>query len=497
MNLNSTIHQSYDINGVNVNVRQLIEELKSLRQEVVELKIEKAALQAQGKLLEHLVTRTAHGFVQEEMVKAVLEEVLDVCSQLVGVDKGRLFLLDRHGAVTNSILIQREAMSAEPDRLIGQVLTQGLAGWVCIHRQLELIFDTETDDRCLQLPYQSHTVRSALAVPIVRGEELLGILTLLHQKPGHFTPQAVHLTQVTAEQIARVLEDVQLHEKIEIPSCKVLSNDLEEGRQIQGDFLPDEIPQILNSEIATFFSPARQVAGDFYDFFLLPDDYVGLAIGDVVDKGVGAAMFMALFRSLLRVFSGQSSSLSKGNLSIVARGEEFCDCLDPQMEIDIRQLNALKAVVLTNNYIAQQHSHINMFATLFFGVLNTVTGSLAYINGGHEPLFIVGESGIKTSLEHTGPAVGMMPEVDFKIQQVYLEPGDFLIGYTDGVTEARAPDGQFFTDERLRSLLAAPATSAAAMIKRIEADLFSHIGDASQSDDITMLALHWKAQQIE
>jgi sigma-B regulation protein RsbU (phosphoserine phosphatase) len=153
------------------------------------------------------------------------------------------------------------------------------------------------------------------------------------------------------------------------------------------------------------------------------------------------------------------------------------------------QTQALQAVELTNQYVAQNHWRLSMFATLFFGVLDPTTGLLTYINGGHESLFVVGNSGIKHTLKTTGPAVGMMPNVKFAVDRVRFELGDILIGYTDGVTEGKNPDGELFTPQRLRSLLERPATSASELLKRIATNLFEHIDQAPQFDDITMLAV--------
>ncbi|MBD2772693.1 PP2C family protein-serine/threonine phosphatase [Iningainema tapete] len=272
---------------------------------------------------------------------------------------------------------------------------------------------------------------------------------------------------------------------------RALDDELEKGRQIQRDFLPTEIPQLPNLEIATCFYPARQVAGDFYDAFMLPGDYLGLVIADVCDKGVGAALFMALFRSLMRIFSGQTNLYG---LSIVTDDEDSCCDVDALDAPVLAQINALKAVELTNNYITQNHAQMGMFATLFFGVLNPATNSLAYINAGHEPLFVVNSQGVKQSLKPTGPAVGMIPDMKFKIHQVQLEPGDILIGYTDGVTEARAPKGEFFTLQRLLSLLEQPTSSVSDLLERIKTNLFTHINNAAQFDDITMLAVQWLPQ---
>jgi sigma-B regulation protein RsbU (phosphoserine phosphatase) len=114
---------------------------------------------------------------------------------------------------------------------------------------------------------------------------------------------------------------------------------------------------------------------------------------------------------------------------------------------------------------------------------------LSYINAGHEPPAILGQAGVKTRLVPTGPAVGIIPDIDFDIGQVQLEPGDILITYTDGVTEARNADGKFFTEQQMLSLLQQPEPSAVALLDHLENSVRAHIGNAVQFDDITMLAL--------
>jgi len=267
---------------------------------------------------------------------------------------------------------------------------------------------------------------------------------------------------------------------------KTLEYDLEEGQRIQRNFLPDQMPILSNWEIATCFQPARQVAGDFYDVFMLPGDYLGLVIADVCDKGVGPALFMSMIRSLIRVFSGETRL---HGLSISAIYQEVGHPIEAQGRADLGQVNALSAVVLTNDYIAQEHGKMCMFATLFFGVLNPTTGLFAYIYGGHEPLFLVGSKGITQTLKPTGPAVGMVPHMKFGVGEVRIEPGEAVIGYSDGVTEAKAQDGEMFTRKRLISLLEQPAPSATQLVERIKTNLFLHIGDGEPFDDITMIAL--------
>lgn len=116
---------------------------------------------------------------------------------------------------------------------------------------------------------------------------------------------------------------------------------------------------------------------------------------------------------------------------------------------------------------------------------------LAYVNGGHCPPVLVGTEGIKTTLETTGPAVGLFPNVEFGIAHAQLEPGDILFCYTDGVTDARDPERVFFGEERLQELLTQSTTSATELLNRFEWNLQAHIASADQFDDITMLAVQW------
>ncbi len=269
-----------------------------------------------------------------------------------------------------------------------------------------------------------------------------------------------------------------------------LERDIQIGRDIQLSFLPKTLPQVPGWELAAEFEPAREVAGDFYDAFPLNQGRrLGLVIADVCDKGVGAALFMALFRSLIRAFAQQHYSLRW-------MGDEESDFLsspvaDRRRGIPSTGTTALKnAMTLTNNYIITNHGDTSMFATMFFGVLDPGSGVLTYINGGHCPPWLFNESGVKQRLTPTGPAVGMVPDVDFAIQQVTFAPGDMLLAFTDGVPEARDVTGAFFTEARLRSIINSPMpASAKELVSSVHAHLTAHIGTAVQFDDITMLAV--------
>jgi len=267
--------------------------------------------------------------------------------------------------------------------------------------------------------------------------------------------------------VGATLEKKRLRDKERL-WAKSLERDLEIGREIQTSFLPEALPRPAGWEIAARFQPARQVAGDFYDAFALAGgERVGLVVADVCDKGVGAALFMALFRSLLRAFSERTFASGDGN--------------------DSSRL--LSTVASTNDYIARTHGSANMFATAFVAALEPAGGSLSWVNAGHEAPVVFGTAGIRDRLPPTGPALGMMPDMKFEARESILDPGETLFAFTDGVTEAKDGAGRFYSEERLLALLEEGTTSAPALLDRIEAAVSAHASGAERSDDITMLAV--------
>lgn len=268
--------------------------------------------------------------------------------------------------------------------------------------------------------------------------------------------------------------------------------DVQIGRQIQAGFLPTILPQPTGWEIAARFEPAREVAGDWYDAFALPQiGRVGIVIADVCDKGVGAALFMGLMRSLIRAFAQQPTTLRWFDaMEREAPPGQGASLSERRRSVPTAGTSALRnAIEQTNNYIAKNHGETGMFATVFFGILDPSSGQLLYINGGHEKPVIIGPGGIRHRLEPTGLAVGMMPDSQYTIEAVHLQPGEILVAYTDGVPEARDSDRKFFTEARLLRLLNEPRPSAAELLDQIVDNVRAHIADADQYDDVTLIAI--------
>ena len=437
--------------------------------ELHRLRTENAALKAQSRLIESFVAM-ARSAGRGEVLNATLQQTLEVTIELTGAEKGSIFLLNDEGVVTDGILTRAEA---SPDRrvaLVGAVLDQGLAGWVVRHRRIGLVEDTLRDRRWLTLPDQPYQVRSALAVPIMRSNRVRGVVTLLHSAPGHFDAHSSSLMTATSDQIALALENVELYARIEEYS-RALDREMENGRKIQRDFFPSEIPTHPGWETEFYFHPARQVSGDFYDVIPLPDGLVGLVTADISDKGVGAALFMALFRTLIRAFATKSGDSFSCGPAVY----------DPA--------GILGAVDFTNNYMALHHAEGGMFATLFFGVLETATGRLAYVNCGHEPPLLAGPDGFHRDLPPTGPAVGLASGFTYNKKVITIKPGETLVCYTDGVSEAQSPFGEMFGKDRLKELMGRGGDPGLSMISRIKSELLAFVASAPQRDDITILSV--------
>ncbi len=279
-----------------------------------------------------------------------------------------------------------------------------------------------------------------------------------------------------------------------IQAKKQAEKELEIAREIQSSFLVKDYPQPEGWEIATHIRPARQVSGDFYDVFpIATSKQIALIIADVCDKGVGAAMYMAIFRSLFRAYSDQQYIMRWAGTPAEREGETPTGMFRRDAILASGAPSLKNAIDLTNNYIATHHGNSNMFATVFFGLLDPASGELLYINAGHESPFVISDDQLKTRLDPTGPAVGMLPNMDFKIKEIRLAPGDSLLLFTDGITDARSPDEEQFAEPRLIEAAISPAASAQARIGNVMSALDAHIASHEQYDDVTLMAVQRKA----
>jgi len=267
-----------------------------------------------------------------------------------------------------------------------------------------------------------------------------------------------------------------------------MEQELEIAHQIQQSFLPKTFPQVPGIEIAAGMWPAREVGGDFYDVIPLSGGRVGMLVADVSDKGVPAALYMSLARTLLRAHS------------LSARPRYLSDALESAQVRRLMHtgslgaLAALGSVQLTNDYLIDNHSETSMFLTLFYAVYDPQSRLLTYVNAGHNPPFLLNAlTGTEDWLRPTDMAIGLMPGRAYEAQERQLSPGDTLVLYTDGVTEAHNIHHEMFEEERLvETIRAHSAASAKELMETIKAEVITFESGVPQSDDITLLV--WKLE---
>jgi serine phosphatase RsbU (regulator of sigma subunit) len=315
------------------------------------------------------------------------------------------------------------------------------------------------------------TPKTWLGVPMLVGQQVTGILSLQNiEEEFAFSESDVRLLQTLAASMSVALENARLWEK-EKKYLTALEHELDIGRNIQAGFLPSSIPQPKGWEIAAVLQPAREVAGDFFDIFELPEDQIGLVIADVCDKGLGAALFMTLFRSFVRVISNFTEYSSSQTINDKLPSERLMD-----------------SITVTNKYIFDNHGNTGMFATIFFGILNTKSGILTYINGGHLPPFIINPQGKKETLMVTGPGVGVVSDANYATQEISIQPGELLFACTDGLTDPF--EGNYYDSSIIGDLikLNAEEQSVKMLLDKVSEKVNASSKGKRQMDDFTILA---------
>jgi predicted ester cyclase len=238
-----------------------------------------------------------------------------------------------------------------------------------------------------------------------------------------------------------------------------IEQELRVARTIQQASLPKEVPQLEGWQISPYYQPAREVGGDFYEFFELDDGRLGFAVGDATGKGVPAAFVMSATCALLGgVVTGSDSSpgevLYRVNETLLTR-------IPP-----------------------------NMFVTCFYAILDPESGSLSYANAGHDLPYVRRHSGDCEELRAKGMPLGLMPGMSYEHKEMMLEPRDSALLYSDGLVEAHDPEGEMFGFPRLRKLVAEHAAEERSLEEVLLKELYSFVGEGwEQEDDITLLTI--------
>lgn len=309
----------------------------------------------------------------------------------------------------------------------------------------------------------------ALLVPIAgddpgeeggQKEQLLGGIALLRHRNNGKTLMSLAALQSLASQIGSAYYRTVVHHKTLV--AQKMAQELALAGEIQQKFLPTAVPPISGWDLAAVLQPARQTSGDFYDFVPFEDGRVGVVVADVADKGTGAALYMALSRTLIRTFAFQHPGA-------------------PEL-----------ALQLANDRLLTD-AESDQFVTVFYGILDPSSGTLTYANAGHNPGFVLRQNGngsgqAPIGLGKTGAPLGMFEGLVWKRETVTLDAGDVLLLYSDGVSEAQDAANAEFGEDRLCAAARAASGAAATAIRTAVTDAVrTFVGDAAQFDDITLV----------
>ena len=309
-------------------------------------------------------------------------------------------------------------------------------------------------------------INAELLLPMSGRDDLLGLIALGPKKSEEpYTPTDLRMLQSVAVQTGLTLEVAELVRTLADQAAhrERMNREIEIAREVQQRLFPQNIPRIPGIDLAGRCRPALEVGGDYYDLIEMEGGHLGFAIGDVSGKGISAALIMASLRASLR------------GLILDDPGD-------------------LARMMQKVSHLVYEASSSSRYATFFFATLNPRTREFRYVNAGHNaPVLLKQASGALLRLEDGGPVVGMLPSANYEAQSVTLEPGDLLIAYTDGISEAMTADDEEWGESRM--LAAVPPQPSASAVEILDgiflaADAFT--AGAEQHDDMTLLVMKLK-----
>ncbi len=388
----------------------------------------------------------------DEVLNLVMDEVITVTN----AERGFVMLHEPDGGLTFRAARGMDRSTIDDPQF---QVSRSVVERVAREGQPILTSDAQSDDRFKQREsVMMLGLRAILCVPLKIKDKISGVVYVDNRiHIGVFTQDDLELLTAIASSAAIAIENARLY-ALAVEQGR-LERELQMAYEIQAGFLPQETPQIPGWEFAARWQPAREVAGDYYDFIPSAAGQLGLVIADVSDKGMPAALFMTLTRSIIRASVDRAPSPADG----------------------IAHANRLICADSTGG----------MFVTLFYMLLDPKTGTLTYVNAGHNPplLYRAGEDEL-TELMPTGAALGVFTDLSYEQRTVQLAPGDLILLYTDGVTDATNVQLEDFGEERLRHVVLEKGREPAIeMIAGLEQALSEFVGASLPFDDVTIVAV--------
>ncbi|MCK4606118.1 MAG: SpoIIE family protein phosphatase [candidate division Zixibacteria bacterium] len=381
----------------------------------------------------------------------VLREILDSLKKAVDFDSAGIYLVDSDTRQIESVL----TVGYDPEDEASQHLMvgQGLIGTVAQEGEAVIVPDVAADRRYIR---SSPTTRSEIVAPIKLDDKAIGVINLESDRLDAFDRRARSLMSAFASQAAISIERARLHEQL-IAGQKLVEQ-LSIAREIQRSFLPGRTPDIPGYDLAGRNVPSFQVGGDYYDFIDIVKGQTGIAIGDVSGKGIAAALIMASFRA-----------------SLIA---------------EIRNNYSIRAICHKVNNLLCESVRPGSFVTALYGVLDSRNHVLTFANCGHDQPILLRSDGRVEYLKEGGPLLGVTPDVDYEERPVYLNRGEVVLLYTDGVSEAFNSADEAFGTERLIQVLRDNRRESSQTISEvIFKAVKEHASRRHVFDDLTMIVL--------
>src|SRR5882757_11327946 len=350
----------------------------------------------------------------------VLNLVMDTLDSLIPYDAAGIYLvkgpdpLSERSEDETCVFHTQAVRGYDIDDLqeLSLKMGEGLIGHVAVNGKPFISPDVRNEPRYINARAGT---RSEMVAPIISNNEVIGVFDLESDELNAYDKDDLEILGLLASQVAIIIEKVMLHDQL--IEKQRLETQLEVARQVQLELLPARDPQLEGFDISAYNFPTEEVSGDYYDWVRIYDDQIGLVIADVSGKGVPAALLMAFLRASLRgaTHIGYSPHISMAKV----------------------------------NYLLWESIERNQFVTAFYGILDVTNKTLTYTNAGHNPPILLKRNGDFSFIDRGSVPLGMFRDTRYHEYYLTTEPGDVLMLYTDGVTEAQNSHGEEFGRDRL------------------------------------------------
>jgi len=394
-------------------------------------------------------------------LQEVLNLVMDTLDSLIPYDAAGIFVLQcvdpsevREGE--EPCTFKSEAVRGyDIDELqeLHLKLGEGFIGSVALSGEPIISHDVRLDEVYVNA---RDTTRSEMVAPIISNDEVIGVFDLESDLLNAYSEDDLEVLMLLASQVAIIIEKVMLHEQL--IEKKRLEGQLEVARQVQLELLPAKDPELPKFDISAYNFPTEEVSGDYYDWVRIYDDQIGVVIADVAGKGVPAALLMAFLRASLRAAThvGYATHISMAKV----------------------------------NYLLWESIERNQFVTAFYGILDASNRTLSYSNAGHNPPILIDSDGKTRFIDSGEQPLGMFRDTRYHEYYHSFHPGEILLLYTDGVTEAQDENGEEFGRERLAEAVKTNSSlTARQLIANLQRSVMDWTGGVGSNDDATFFVI--------